>query len=290
MGVSFAFAKAEAFAAGIPLWKYIRKLLKIESSPVPPKLMMNMINGGEHAENNLEIQEYLLIPKVKTVQEAIGLSVNFYQILKNYIINNVGRDEARTGDEGGFAPNLKDLYEPLKIFDTITEKMHLEGRVSYALDAAGNSLKIAKPQLFEIYKEISEKYPLYSIEDPFGEKDFEDFAKLKQDLNNQVVIIGDDLTVTNTKLLKKAKEKDSVSGVIIKPNQIGTLTESLEAIEYAKQQGWKIVVSHRSGETDDDFISDLAWGADADGFKLGAPARGERIAKYNRLLEIEGSL
>jgi len=284
LGVSLAAARAAAADQKIPLWKHLLRISGLISKPRTPKLFINVINGGLHARNNLDFQEYLIIPKSQNIKTSIAIGTKIYQELKKYLENHFGLGSTGIGDEGGFAPKFKSNLEPFEILRKVVLKCGFNRKVLYGMDAAASNVKIGKDQLFKIYKNLN----LYYLEDPFRETDFGSFTKINQELGDKTLICGDDLTATNLKLMEKARAENAINCIIIKPNQIGTLTETLEAVSYAKKWGWKVVVSHRSGETEDDFIADLAYAVGADGIKLGAPARGERIAKYNRLLEISG--
>ncbi len=287
LGVSVAAAKAAALSQGIPLWKHIAHLLEYKrTKDYFPKLFINVVNGGLHAKNNLDFQEYLIIPKSKNITESVKVGLTLYKNLGAYLGKHFGKGATGLGDEGGFAPNLDDNLEPFRILTHIAKVGHLQNKIQFGLDVAASNIKKSPAELFKLYTQLKSKYKLHYLEDPFKEKDFKNFAKLEALIGKNTLVCGDDLTTTNVELMKKARVAKSINSIIIKPNQIGTLTETLAAIEQAKKWGWKVVVSHRSGETQDDFIADLAYGSYAYGLKLGAPARGERIAKYNRLLEI----
>jgi enolase len=290
LGVSIASARAAAMAKEMPLWKHLRELSEIYSESKVPRLYVNVINGGMHSGNNLDFQEYLIIPKKETFKESVEVGVKIYKELKKYLENNFGKSASALGDEGGFAPDFKTNIEPFEILSKVAESAGLRDEIDFGLDAAASDVKMETPELLKFYNELKEKFGILYLEDPFPENDFEDFAKFTEKLGTNTFIVGDDLTTTNVNRMRKALKEKSINGIIIKPNQIGTISESLEAIKLAKISNWKVIVSHRSGETNDDFIADLAYGVMADGIKLGAPARGERIAKYNRLLEIEKSL
>ena len=191
------------------------------------------------------------------------------------------------GDEGGFAPNFPDELAPFEILKKVIDEEGLSDKFDLGMDAAASNVDVSSQELIKTYEEIKKKFNVLYLEDLFGEEDFENFSKLKESIGNNTIIAGDDLTTTNIKRMKIAKEKESINGIIIKPNQIGTLTETIQAIKLAKEWGWFVIVSHRSGETNDDFIVDLALGTGADGLKIGSPARGERIAKLNRILQIQ---
>jgi enolase len=285
LGVSYAFARASAREKDIPLWQYLFETAGIKSGM--PQLYANIINGGLHAGNNLDFQEYIVIPHTRNVSEATNLIVKLYRALRDKLIKEKGPETLCLGDEGGFAGEFKDTIEPFAFIERSATNAGLSDSFSYGIDVAASSTSLSTDKLLALYQRFSVEYPLTYIEDPFGEEDFKDFALLKKKIGNIVTIAGDDLTVTNTERMSLAREHDAVNGVIIKPNQIGTLTETVEAVKLAREYGWKVIVSHRSGTTSDAFIADIAYAFGADGFKLGAPARGERVAKYNRLLEIE---
>jgi enolase len=299
LGVSIACAKAGAAAKNIPLWKYIGRLfgsnaqaaggavIVKKEKAAKPRLYINMINGGLHAGNNLRFQEYLVIPKAKNFSEAEEIAADIYQSLKDNLEKNKGKNAVNVGDEGGFAPNFKDALEPFVVIDRVARMVGLRGKIDFGLDAAANDAGINKKELVDLYKSMIKKFGLLYLEDPLPENDFKGFAALRKELPRHVLVAGDDLTVTNLERMEAAHDAGSINALIVKPNQIGTITESIDAVRKARGWGWKVVASHRSGETNDDFIADFAVGVHADGFKLGAPARGERIAKYNRLLEIE---
>jgi enolase len=250
------------------------------------RLFVNVINGGRHAGNNLDIQEYLVIPKAENLREATRVAADFYRALREALAKRKGPLAANLGDEGGFAPNFKDNLEPLRIMKTVARALRVSGKVDFGIDAAASSMRRSAPR-FALYAEMRRQFGIIYLEDPFPEDDFGAHAKLRAKLGKQVLVSGDDLTATNVARMEEARTEGSINAVIIKPNQIGTVSEALAAVRFARENGWAVVASHRSGETNDDFIADFAYGAQADGIKLGAPARGERIAKYNRLLEIE---
>jgi len=290
--VSIAYARAAAQQKKIPLWKHIRGIsgtgTVAKSSLVHPRLFINVVNGGLHAGNNLDFQEYLIIPKCRTIAESVAVGVKMYQALGETLEKLKGKNAVNLGDEGGFAPNFKNNAEPFQILKSVRKKLHLESKVDFGMDAAASDIeKVRDRKLEETYIKLVQDYGLVYIEDPFSEKDFLAFAALNMHFKGRTWIAGDDLTTTNVRNMKKAHAEESVNAVIIKPNQIGTVSEALDAVRLARKYGWAVVASHRSGETNDDFIADFAYGVRADGFKLGAPARGERTAKYNRLLEIE---
>jgi enolase len=297
LAVSVAFLRATARTKKVPLWKHIRDVYGIWVDPTAttlhPRLFMNVVNGGLHAGNNLHFQEYLIIPKCRTIKESVDVGTTIYHALGTALVKAKGRGAANLGDEGGFAPNFKNDLEPFQMLRAVAKKLKLDKKIDFGIDAAATDIKsMTRVQLNNTYKKLIKEYsPLY-IEDPFGENDFKNFsaftaANAAGSKGGKLWIAGDDLTTTNTDRMELAYAKKSVNAIIIKPNQIGTVTETLNAVRLAREYRWAVVVSHRSGETNDDFIADFAYGVAADGFKLGAPARGERIAKYNRLLEIE---
>jgi enolase len=302
LGVSIAFLRATARTKKVPLWKHVRDVYGIwvdpTSTALHPRLLMNVVNGGLHAGNNLHFQEYLIIPRARTFRESIDIGTAIYHALGVALVRSKGADAANLGDEGGFAPNFKNDLEPFQMLRAVAKKLKLDKKIDFGVDAAATDIKgLTRTQLGNAYKKLIKEYaPLY-IEDPFGENDFKNFAAITAayaadgkggaSVKSKIWISGDDLTTTNTDRMEMAQAKKSVNAIIIKPNQIGTITETLNAVRLAREYRWAVVVSHRSGETNDDFIADLAYGVAADGFKLGAPARGERVAKYNRLLEIE---
>jgi enolase len=301
LATSIAFARASAAAKKVPLWQHLRTIAKLPAKKSPfsqPRLFINVVNGGLHAGNNLAFQEYLIIPKCRTIAESVDAGVAMYQALGEALVIAKGNTAANLGDEGGYAPDFKDNIEPFALLQRVAKKLKLEKKIDFGMDAAATDIKdpaLARPgALAKTYAAIIKKYgPIY-LEDPFGENDFENFAELNKRYNgnknsagNTIWIAGDDLTTTNVRRMERAHAAKSVNAVIIKPNQIGSVSEALDAVRLARKYGWTVVASHRSGETNDDFIADFAYGVQADGLKLGAPARGERVAKYNRLLEIE---
>lgn len=284
LGTSLAVARAAATDGKVPLWKHLNKISGLKNKPACPKLFINVINGGLHAKNNLDFQEYIIIPKTNDIKDAVLIGTRFYKDLRKYIQKNYGPGSTSLGDEGGFAPKFKNNLEPFIVLRKVASRENFRGKILFGMDAAASNVKISLNKLFKLYKSLG----LYYLEDPFAETDFKSFSKLRKEIGHKTLICGDDLTVTNTNLMEKARKEKSINSVIVKPNQIGTLTEVFKAVKLARSYKWKIIISHRSGETEDDFISDLAYAVAADGMKLGAPARGERIAKYNRLLEICG--
>lgn len=289
LGVSLSSASVAAASQHLPVWRHIRELINLPAPKDPPRLFINVINGGLHAGNNLDFQEYLIIPKVSILTDAVRLGDMAYISLRDFLVENFGKSASLLGDEGGFAPEFRDNLEPFEILERSAADAGLLGKLDFGLDAAASNIQKDPEELKCVYQELRARHNLWYLEDPFGENEFDKFADLLKDWPNGL-ICGDDLTVTNVERMKTAAERQSVNAIIIKPNQIGTLTETLAAVRQARKYDWKVIVSHRSGETNDDFIADLAYGVGADGFKLGAPARGERVAKFNRLLAIEAAL
>ena len=286
LGTSIAFLRASAVAKNMPLWKHIGG-----KSARAPRLFINVINGGLHAGNDLHFQEYLIIPKTHSIRESVDVGTTIYQALREALVQTKKKGAANIGDEGGYAPDFKDDFEPFRVLRSVLAKLDMMKSVDFGMDAAATDANLSTKQLDAFYKTFIRQYqPLY-LEDPYPENHFEDFASLTEtyatNAQGRFWVAGDDLTTTSVRRMERAHAESSVNAVIIKPNQIGTVSEALDAVSAARRYGWKVIASHRSGETNDTFIADFAYGIGADGLKLGAPARGERIAKYNRLLEIE---
>tara|TARA_B100000586_G_scaffold223037_1_gene170253 strand:- start:460 stop:1659 length:1200 start_codon:yes stop_codon:yes gene_type:complete len=279
LAVSMASCKLAAIEQNISLFKHLGGS-KNYQLPVP---LLNIINGGVHAKNNLDIQEFMIRPeKAKSFSEAIRRSFLVIQSLKGMV------DTTNVGDEGGFAPNLKNTEEAIKLIIKAIEKSGFkpDGDISICLDVAANELNKAKT--IDYYSELIKKYPIKSIEDPFAEDDWESWKKLTKSTNIQIV--GDDLFATNIKRLKKGIEEKSANAILVKLNQIGTVSETLNVINLAHKSGFKTIVSHRSGDSEDTFIADLAVATNSSQIKTGSLARSERVAKYNRLIRIEEEL
>ena len=310
LGVSLACARAGAIATNKPLYKYISTNyeLRITNYELPTP-MFNIINGGKHADSGLSIQEFMIVPKgIKTVKEKIRAGSEIFQNLKS-ILSSKGYATG-VGDEGGFAPKLDSHTQSFDLISDAVDKANykLGKQIFIAIDAAANSffslddnkyalkpenISLDHQRLIALYLKWIKKYPLFSIEDGLNEEDWNEWKEMKKKLvaeNSNLMIVADDLTVTNTKRLQKAINNNCANAIIIKFNQIGTLSETIECVKMAQKAGWKIIVSHRSGETCDDFIADLAVAVGADFLKAGSLSRGERLAKYNRLMEIENEL
>ncbi len=279
LAVSVAACKIAAVEKNISLFKYLGNS-KSYQLPIP---LLNIINGGVHAKNNLDIQEFMIRPdKAKSFSEAMRLSFLVIQNLKLML------DNTNVGDEGGFAPNLKSNEEAIEIIIKAIEKSGFKPGedLSICLDVAANELK--KSKTIDYYSKLINKYPIKSIEDPFKEDDWVSWQKLTK--NTKIQIVGDDLFATNVTRLKKGIEEKSANAILIKLNQIGTVSETLDAINLAQKNNFKTIISHRSGDTEDTFIADLAVATNSSQIKTGSLARSERVAKYNRLLRIEDEL
>ena len=279
LGVSMACCKLAAIEKKIPLFKYLSK----NNDYLLPIPLLNIINGGVHAKNNLDIQEFMIRPeKTNSFSEAIRRSFIVIQNLKKMLVNT------NVGDEGGFAPNLKSNEEAIQIIVKSIEKSGFKpgDDISICLDVAANELK--KPKTIEYYSNLIKEYPIKSIEDPFSEDEWESWNKLTNSTNIQIV--GDDLFATNKKRLKKGIDENSANAILVKLNQIGTVSETLEVINLAQKNGFKTIISHRSGDSEDTFIADLCVATKSSQIKSGSLARSERVSKYNRLLRIEDTL
>lgn len=301
LGVSLAVAKAAADEAGLPLYQYIGGV-NAKELPLP---MMNIINGGAHADNNVDIQEFMIMPAgAKSFAEALRMGAEIFQALKG-VLKGKGYNTS-VGDEGGFAPNLKSNEEALEvIMEAISKAGYKPGEeVLLALDVASSELfkdgvytmanepepQKTADQMIDFYENLVNKYPIISIEDGMAENDWDGWKKLTERLGKRVQIVGDDLFVTNPRILSEGIQKGIANSILIKLNQIGTLTETLDAIEMAKRAGYTCVISHRSGETEDTTLADLAVAVNAGQIKTGSLCRTDRVAKYNQLLRIEDEL
>jgi len=290
LAISIATARAAAHLRRVPLWKHLRALSGAKKNSSLPRLFVNVINGGLHAGNNLPFQEYLVMPRARTMARAVREVMLIYKTLEDLLVREKGASAKNKGDEGGFAPHFKDPLEPFSYIMRAAKIAGVSSMINVGLDAAATNVTLAKEKLVALYRSMAMRFPLAYLEDPFGEEQFTAFASLKSVVGKKTLIAGDDLTTTNLARMHIARRMGSVNAIIIKPNQIGTISEALEAVREARTYGWTVIASHRSGETNDDFIADFAVGIGADGIKLGAPARGERIAKYNRLLSIAKEL
>ncbi len=303
LGVSLSFARASALAAGTELFRYIGKLYGNDRFSLPTP-MLNVINGGKHADSGLDIQEFMLVPEnFSSVREKIRAGEETIKILKGFLEQS--GYAVSLGDEGGFAPKLPGNEEAIDLLEKSIAESGYKEKIKISLDAAASTfykdgkyrLKISGREtetdsagLISWYEKLCGEHPLLSIEDGMDEDDWDGFAEMTRRLGSRIKVVGDDLTVTNPSRIMEAEKKETINAVIIKPNQIGTLSEALEAVRTAKDAGWTVIVSHRSGDTPDSFIADLAVGVSAEYLKSGSLARAERVAKYNRLLEIEDLL
>ena len=289
LAVSLAVARAAAEEKHIPLWKHIGDIADMGKLRLEiPRLLVNMIEGGVHAAGKLAIQEHLVIPMHASLTEAIAAVKRIYARTEEILGHQFGSSGVHVGDEGGFWAEFIDPYEPFSVLrDAILQENEVMN-VRFGIDAAASNIDMKPEELKRLYLELIERFQLAYIEDPYAEQEHAQFADLYRIAGSHVHIVGDDLTTTNVELMRKAHEANAINGIIIKPNQIGTLTETIEAVKLARSWGWFTVVSHRSGETMDTAIADIAIGLRADGFKLGAPRQAERVAKYNRLQHIAG--
>ncbi len=301
LGVSMAVARAAAKSMNMPLYRYLGGVNGV-TLPVP---MFNIINGGEHANNSVDFQEYMIVPHgFNTFSRGLQAVAEIYQHLKK-IIDEMGESTA-VGDEGGFAPNLKSNEEPLQVIIQAIESAGYKAgeEIGLALDVAASELtnddglyvlksenrELTSAEMVAYYADLCNKYPIVSIEDGLDEDDWEGWKILTNELAEKTQLVGDDLFVTNVKILAEGIEKDIANSILIKPNQIGTVSETMQTIRLAQRNGYTCVMSHRSGESEDTFIADFAVAMNTGQIKTGSTARSDRIAKYNRLLEIEREL
>ena len=308
LSVSMASARAGAQASGLPLFQYLGGIYA-HILPVP---MMNIINGGAHTTSALDFQEFMIMPVgACCFREALRMGTEVYHVLRKLLLED-GHVTA-VGDEGGFAPNLKNAEEALDYLVRAVEKAgYKPGEdITFAMDAAaselyndetgkyifegegrlkGSPVVRSAEEMIEYYRKLTDKYPLRSIEDGLDEEDWEGWVHMTRELGDRVQLVGDDLFVTNSARLQRGIRMGAANAILIKVNQIGTVSEAMEAIETAKRAGYRVIVSHRSGETEDSFIADLAVGVNAGQIKTGAPCRSDRVAKYNQLLRIEDML
>lgn len=307
LGVSLAVCRAGAGAKGMPLWKYIAELAG-NTDVVLPVPAFNIINGGSHAGNKLAMQEFMILPTgAVSFSEALKMGSEVYHNLKKLITENYGIDAANVGDEGGFAPNISNNKEGLELISEAIDRAGYTDQIKIGMDVAASEFytedkmydlnfkeknnngkeKIAPSALSDLYNTFLDEYPMVSIEDPFDQDDWENWSTMTEAVGEKCQIVGDDLLVTNPNRIKKAIVEKACNALLLKVNQIGTITESIEAVRLAKAAGWGVMCSHRSGETEDSFIADLAVGLCTGQIKTGAPCRSERLAKYNQLLRIE---
>jgi enolase len=315
LGVSMAAAHAGAAAKKVPLYQHFADLAgNKESKFVMPTPCLNVINGGSHAGNKLAFQEFFMIPTgAKTFKEAMQMGCEAYQTLKKVIKTRYGGDATLIGDEGGFAPPV-DATQGLELLMEAIKQAGYEGKIVVGLDVAASEFKvkgkeqydldfktpagpkkdpnsiISSQDLMKYYQDMVAKFPIVTIEDAFDEDDWGNWSKFVASMNGKIQIVGDDLTCTNMSLIKRAVEEKAANALLLKVNQIGSITESIQAVQLSKKNGWGVMTSHRSGETEDTTIADIAVGLCTGQIKAGAPARSERTAKYNRILRIEEEL
>ncbi len=295
LSVSFAAAKAGAMAAGEPLWYYLARERKTRL-PIP---MMNILNGGAHAKNGLDVQEFMIVPSgAPNFREGLRIGTEIFHTLGSLL--SARGFSVGVGDEGGYAPELDEAEEALKwITEAIDKAGYSTDTVQVSLDIAASEWvkdegyfmpkakrSLTREEMIGMVSELTENFPIFSVEDPLGEDDFDGFRALTSLIGEKVTVVGDDLFVTNTKRLKMGFSESAANAILIKPNQIGTVSETLDVIRVAQETGYRHILSHRSGETDETFIADLAVATEAPLIKTGAPCRAERVAKYNRLLRI----
>jgi enolase len=311
LGVSLAYSRATAYHQKIPLYRHLAHLSNNPDKKfIMPVPCFNVINGGKHGENKLAFQEFMVLPVgAKNVTEAIRIGCEVYEHLKKVISKKYGKEATNVGAEGGFAPNIQSVDDCMDLLTQAVKNAGHTETVRFALDVAASefyekgiydldfksenndgSKKLTGEQLMNYYVELAEKYPIISIEDPFDQDDYDSYAKLTAKIGDKVQVVGDDLLVTNPTRITTGVQKKACNALLLKVNQIGTLTESIEAYQTAKNAGWGVMVSHRSGETEDTFIADLVVGLGSGQIKTGAPCRSERTCKYNRLMRIEEEL
>jgi enolase len=300
LGVSLAVAKASALDKGVSIYKYIGGT-KAQRLPVP---FFNILNGGQHADNNVDIQEFMIVPKgAKSFKDSLRMAAETYHVLKSVLKSK--KLSTAVGDEGGFAPDLSSNEEAVQVIISAIEKAgYKPGKdISIALDAAASEMyqdgkyvlgadnrRLSSKEMVDFYEKLISKYPIVSIEDGLAEDDWDGWEKLTRRLGRKIQLVGDDIFVTNPKILAEGIRKRIANSILIKLNQIGTLTETLETVAMARKAGYTCMFSHRSGETEDAFLADVAVATNAGQIKTGAPARSERLAKYNQLLRIEEEL
>ncbi|KAJ2163048.1 phosphopyruvate hydratase [Coemansia sp. RSA 552] len=311
LGVSLAVAKAGAAQKGVPLYQHFRDLSgRSHDKYVLPVPSFNVINGGSHAGNKLAMQEFMILPVgAESFTEAMRMGSETYHALKSVIKKKYGQDATNVGDEGGFAPNIQSSEEGLELLNAAIEKAGYTGKIKIGMDSAASEFYkdgkydldfknsesdaakyLSSKQLAEQYSQYAKDFPVVSIEDPFDQDDWEAYVHLQATLGQEIQIVGDDLLVTNPTRIQTGIDKKSCNALLLKVNQIGTVTESIKAANLSFEAGWGVMVSHRSGETEDSTIADLVVGLGTGQIKTGAPCRSERLAKYNQILRIEEEL
>lgn len=303
LSVSQAAVRAGALANNLPLWKFIHQTFFSAHKPQFPRLMVNIVNGGKHAGWNFDIQEFMIVPTTNIPSKSTQVAAEiFHQLGKNLKKQKLS---TLVGDEGGFSPLLSSNEDVIDNIITSGQELNYKNGSEFelALDCASTEFfeggkyimkktnqELSGEELLKYYLQLQEKYHVCSYEDPFSEDDWDNFRKFTEASNNKYIVVGDDLFVTNPKRIQKGIENHSANAVLVKLNQIGSVTETVQAIKMTKDNGWKAIISHRSGETEDTFIADLAYACAADFIKTGSMSRSERLAKYNRLIEIENNL
>ncbi|KAJ2108148.1 phosphopyruvate hydratase [Coemansia sp. S142-1] len=311
LGVSLAAAKAGAAQKGVPLYQHFRDLSGRNNDKfVLPVPAFNVINGGSHAGNKLAMQEFMILPTgASSFTEAMRMGSEVYHHLKSVIKAKYGQDATNVGDEGGFAPNIQSNEEGLELLTEAIAKAGFTGKISIGMDVAASefykdgkydldfksddsdaSKYLSTQELSDVYASFAEKFPVVSIEDPFDQDDWEAYTHLQSTLGQKIQIVGDDLLVTNPARIQTGVDKSACNALLLKVNQIGTVTESIKAANLSFEAGWGVMVSHRSGETEDSTIADLVVGLGTGQIKTGAPCRSERLSKYNQILRIEEEL
>jgi enolase len=311
LGVSLALSKAGAAASGIPLYKYYKHLSGDKREKfVMPVPSFNVINGGSHAGNRLAFQEFMILPiGANNFTDAMIMGCETYHTLKKVIKEKYGQDACNVGDEGGFAPNIQSNVEGVELLMQAIKTAGYEKEVKIGMDVAASEFLtkdgnydldfkskgartevVSGNELGKIYSDLAKKYPIITIEDPFDQDDWAHYTPFTASIGEKVQVVGDDLLVTNVSKIKTAAEKKACNALLLKVNQIGSVTEAINAVMLAKSYGWGVMTSHRSGETEDNYIADLAVGLATGQIKTGAPCRSERLAKYNQLLRIEEEL
>ncbi len=298
-GTSLAAARAAANSQGQELFEYLRGIAEIPPSRSAPLLFMNIIEGGLHASSPLAFQEIHLVPQTESIEEGLRMGWQIQAELKKILQDNVSSISTNVGDEGGFVPNISDISAAFEYLKQAAQVSNSLDGVKFSTDVAASSFYkegsyrlgdtiFTRDGLLELYSDLIQSYPISFIEDPFEENDFESFAQLHKQYDD-LLVVGDDLTVTDSELTRRALEQKSINALIVKPNQAGTLSETLETMQLARENNLECIVSHRGGETNDSFVADLAFAFGCFGIKAGGLRRGERLAKYNRLWQIERS-
>lgn len=302
LSVSQAIVRAGSALENVPLWKYINSYYQINQKPAFPRIMTNIINGGKHAMWNFDIQEFMIIPKSSIPSQCIRVASEIFLSLGSYLKGK--KLSTLVGDEGGYSPPLHSNEEVFEVIMYVAKKLGYENGRDYdlALDCAAtefyknNTYLLQKTketktgqEMAQFYHSLQKEFSIFSFEDPFSEDDWESYQYFMSLIDQKTQVVGDDLYVTNISRIQKGIDKQATNAVLIKLNQIGTVSETIDAIKLAKQASWKNIISHRSGETEDSFISDLAYGTASEFIKTGSMSRSERLAKYNRLLEIENN-